>query len=177
MWLNKPCKKVRDSNSSFTLLGLLVVISLVLTISALILPRYKRGEQLFAIQRSSYKLAEDIGRAREMAISVREFKGEIPKGGWGVYLTKGASTYILFADLANFGAYDVGEELSEISLEAGVGIKELSPASPLTIVFKGPDPVVTINQDENITTAVITLSISSFEKTISVNKAGLIEIE
>ena len=170
----------KKNNKGFTLLELLVVISLIITFSALILPRYKKGEQLFAMQRSAHKLAQDIGRAREMAISAKEFKEEIPKGGWGVYLTPATSTYILFADCNENKKYDdKWETMEEIFLERGVEVSEIFPIehSALTIIFKGPDPVVFINGKKNIASAFTIIAINGFSRTVKVNKAGLIEIE
>ena len=176
------CLSVQMNNAGFTLVELLVSIFIILLMSGIIFANYRAGEQKFALQRSANKLAQDIRRAQQMAMSATECPtgtvcmGQIPLGGYGIYLTIGTpESYILFADCDGDYYYDgASEKIGDpIEFEEGIEIDSLSP-SPLTIIFTPPDPTVTINTGAS---ASITLSINSQSKTIKVNEAGLIEIE
>ncbi|MFH1894664.1 MAG: hypothetical protein ABH813_02080, partial [Patescibacteria group bacterium] len=111
--------------------------------------------------------------------------GGVPQG-YGIYLTAGTTTYLLYADtypsLAGNENYDIGQDviMETISLEKGVRIKSINPA-PLSINFKPPDPTVKISDgaggaDE--TTIILELEADiSKTKNVKVNKAGLIYAE
>ena len=152
----------------FTLIELVVVTTIIVLLTALTLPNYRAGSQQLALQRSAYKLAQDLRRAQEMALSSQEFGGEVP-AGYGIYLEEGASRYTLFA-------YIDGDqrEVEIINLEKKIKIGDLLPDSPLTIAFIPPDPSVAFYPDA--VTASITVA-SKEAKTIQVNKAGLIAVE
>ena len=169
----------RIKKDSFTLIELLVVIAIIVILSTIVLANYRGGEEQYALQRSAHQLAQDIRKAEEMAMASKEFNGEIPQGGYGIYLVENSNSYILFADVDGEKDYDSGEEVgSPLELEKKVKICELSPSSSLFITFTPPDP--TINISEERSEAKITLCLetdSSKTKIISVNKAGLIEIK
>jgi type II secretory pathway pseudopilin PulG len=166
-----------SNEKSFTLIELLVSIFIIVLISGIIFANYRVGGQQFALQRSANKLAQDIRRAQAMAMGAAEYAG-CPAGykyGYGIYLTTSTNNqYILFADCDNGKDYDSGEGVETIKLETGVKIKTLSPSSPLTITFTPPDPTITISPSAP---ATITLGNDSQTKTITVNSAGLIEIQ
>lgn len=166
---------------AFTLIELLVVTSIILLLSALIYPSYKSREEVFSLQRSVNKLAQDFRRAQESAMSAKEFQNLVPQGGYGIYLTTlQPDRYIFFADCNNNQLYDptqtpcngFPEKVEEIQLERRVKIQ--SPAD-LTITFVPPNPLVKISPDSPSVT--ISLTNDSQLKTITVNKAGLIEIQ
>ena len=162
---------------SFTLVELLVAVGIIILLTALVLPDYRAGERQFALQRSASKLAQDLRRAEEMAMSAKEppTAPDTFKGAYGINFQTNSSNYILFADLDNDQIYDSGEEIETLPLEKKVKISNLSPASPLTISFTPPDPTVNINPSDSLVT--ITLSNNGQTKIIKVNKAGLIYVE
>jgi len=164
-------------NKGFTLIELLVVTGIIVLFTALILPNYRAGDQQLVLQRAAYKLAQDLRRAQEMALSSQKFDGEVP-AGYGIYLNKNQpNQYILFADLNGDQRYSgSSEKVEEIALEGIVVISDLSPklTSALTIVFVPPDPSVAFYPDA--VTASITVAIKE-AKTIQVNKAGLIAVK
>lgn len=166
------------NDRGFTLVELLVVISIIAVISAIVFANYRQGEKQFSLQRSAYKLTQDIRRAQNMAMASREVGGAVPEG-YGIYLnTTNPTQYILFADEGN-GLYGSGDtDVETLGLEAGISITGLSPASPLTIVFYPPDPTVLISGNTEINSASITLNYGGGSgKTVSVNKVGLIEAQ
>jgi len=172
----------------FTLIELLVVFSIIIIFSALILLNFQAGEQQFSLERSSHRLAQDIRRAEEMAMSLKEFQGRIPSGGYGIYFSKYVRAeeinydIYLYADTNGNEKYNRGEEIETLSLEREVKIKEVRAdgvsADQTSINFKPPDPVIAISPGGNLT--IITLSLkadSAKTKNVIVNKAGLIYVE
>lgn len=173
-------------SKAFTLLELVVVLAIISLLAAIVLANYRGGEKQSALLRSTHRLAQDLRRAEEMAISSRktppEFGEEVfPQGGYGIYFEIDPSIpkgyhIILFADCDREGDYDgwgsytcaeatsgLGnsrdETIEVITLEEGIRIKELFPLSPdnsLSITFIPPDPTVTIAGGDE-TVAVITL--------------------
>ncbi len=176
-----------------------VVISIIILLSTFFIANYRGGEKQFALKRSVHQLAQDLRRAQEMAMSSQKtpdgFGPEtFPKGGYGVFLMKDSNSYILFADCDGDNQYDEGggaiscqaateitpypEKINELYLEEKIYIKDLIPSlgNSLSITFFPPDPTVTIVPTANSASISLTFDGQS-QKTITVNIAGLIDIE
>ena len=167
------------TKKGFTLVELMVTFSIISVLSVVVFANYRLGEKQFALQRSAYKLAQDIRRAQEMAMSAKEFSGAPAtfKSSYGINFQIN-STSSLFADLNEDKNYSSNEKVETLESEKGVGIISLSPCNPLTVVFSPPDPDIIICGNPAISSASITLNFAGGAgKTIKVNKAGLIEIE
>jgi len=179
----------------FTLLEITVVISIIILLGTIFIANYRGGEKQFALRRSANKLAQDLRRTQEMAMSGVLFNGVFPKGGYGIHLKEDLDSYILFADCDGDGESDENgpaltctdatpenpypETIEEISLEEGIKILTLNPhtgSKALEITFFPPDPTVTINPDASSATISLTFDGVS-QKTVTVNKVGLIDIE
>jgi len=177
---------------AFTLIELMVVASIIIILSAVALLNYQSGQSQFALQRSANKLAQDIRRAQEMAMSAKECQecgGGIPPG-YGIFLDRDWDNkrYRLYADtdpsqgneFYNSADTSVGPLLE---LEKGVIIKDINTApKKVSINFKPPDPTVKIKFQlvGEIDEVVITLAIENDlnkTKTIKINQAGLIYVE
>jgi prepilin-type N-terminal cleavage/methylation domain-containing protein len=170
-------------NKGFTLAEVLVSIFIIVLLSGIIFVNYRQAGRQFALQRSANKLAQDIRKVQEMAMSAKKFQGSIPSSGYGVYLNilDNPPQYILFADTSNPGIYDVGEMVGNpIEFERRIEIDSLKidslSASPLTITFTPPNPKVWVNGIEG-SAATITLKADTRIKTITVNAVGLISIQ
>lgn len=164
---------------AFTIIELLVVVSIIVLLTALTLPNYRLGDNQLALQRSAYKTSQDLRRALEFAISVKEFNGIIPSG-YGVYFDLDQSDrYIMFADLNSDHIYSgSNEKTEEIVLEGNVVLNSLVPVdlgSSLTVFFAPPNPTVQFLPDAAV--ATINIKVGALQKTIQVNKAGLIAVE
>ena len=174
-----------EATDGFTLTELLVTTSIILLFSAIIFPNFNLGEKNLALERSSVKLAQDLGRAREMAMSGKEFAGAPPtfKGAYGVKLERNASDYILFADLDDDQIFDPNEAVETILLEKNIRISAVinyhegggGGIEPVivTVTFLPPDPKINMIDDA----IIVTLNNGSRTKNIKVNKAGLINVE
>jgi len=141
-------------SSGFTLTELLVVISIIIILTSISVPVYQGAKRQLALQRAVNKLAQDIGRARQMAISVKEHGGTIPLGGYGVYfvVNPASSEYdsYIYADNSANGRYDSGEEIEVISLEKETKIKEVGNGSQkYSINFTPPDPVTSFYENSS----------------------------
>lgn len=168
----------------FTLIELLIVAVIIAILTGFVLVNYPNFNRTFALQRSASKLAQDIRRAQEKAVAMKEVGGVLPDG-YGVYLDENSpNSYKLFADQNNDHLYDAVDDATgteTINLESKVQISSLSPASPLHIVFEPPDPTIWINNSsssESSSTIILQLETDdSKRKTIYVNSSGLITIE
>ena len=163
----------------FTLVELLMVVSILLIFTAISLPNLKRGDELLALQRAGNKLAQDLRMASEMAISGKLTGSQFPRGGYGIHFPSTSGQYYLFADSNGDSFFNDNETIVEnLSLqERGVVIQSISPSPPLSIVFLPPDPIVKVNGSTS-TIATIILRQGQSGRTIGVrvNNAGLIEI-
>ncbi len=178
-------------NKGFTLVEIMVVLSITLFLSAIILVDYRTGAKQFALERSAHKLAQDIRKAQGMAISTKELPGGIiPEGGYGIYLVKTADSYNIYADTGS-EQYNSGEEMETLFLEKDVEIKDINlkkliPPSTVSktevsINFKPPDPTVSLKTGtgEPFDELEITLALKTDAnkiKKIIVNKTGLIYV-
>jgi len=171
--------------NGFTLLEILVVISIIIILTGIVLLNYRTTGQQLAIQRAAFKLAADIRRTQEMAMSAKELPGTgIPIGGYGVYLQNANDiSYLIYADTnpaSGNEQYDAGGDtvVETINLEQGVKISSVSPSS-LSVNFKPPDPAIMLGGSAGNNEVIITLALiadTSKTKTIKVNKAGRIDI-
>ncbi|HDZ54783.1 MAG TPA: prepilin-type N-terminal cleavage/methylation domain-containing protein [Candidatus Nealsonbacteria bacterium] len=176
------------TNRGFTLIELLVVISIIVILTGIVLVSYRAGEQQLALQRAANKLAQDIRRVQEMAMSAKEsqkiFPPGVPLGGYGIHLTRGENQYIIYSDGGNEKWGGAGDFIEEnIGLEKGVFIKNIEPpAASFSINFKPPDPIIRIvdaaGVDKDNVAIILALEADSNKiKKIRVNKAGRIEID
>ncbi len=168
----------------FTLIEILMVIGIMIFMTVLVLPNWRRGNQGLAMERALHQIAQDITRAEEMALRAQFFQcqtGSIK--GYGVYWDRAAmpDSYILFADCNSSNQYEsqVDSIVETIALEPGVAISSLSPDPSFSIVFAPPEPAVTIKPG-NPSQAQIVLTLDSepgTTRTITVTSRGIIDIQ
>lgn len=166
--------------NGFTLVELLIVIFIITLLSSTSFVYYRRAEKEFALLRSANKLAQDIRRVQEMAMSAKECCGGIVPPGYGIYLKKGDENYLLYADTnpaSGNEKYDGGDiQIEKIYFEKGVYIKDLNPSS-VSINFSPPDPKVKIDNVETLTIIIALKNDPTKTKKVIVNKFGLISVE
>ena len=176
-----------STNNGFTLAELLVVTGIILLLTALILPNYRAGERSLALQRSAHKLSQDLRRAQEMAMSAKEFEGQVhPRYGVEFDMNSSLNSYIIFADVNDNGKREPADQIVEtIDLEKKVTIQQLFTGEPpvsqnkIWITFKPPDPITEIRDPSagGLSLAGIQLVADNQTRTIKINKAGLIYVE
>jgi len=174
----------------FSLIEVMTTIFIIALLSTIIFTVNRQSNKYYTLLRVASKLAQDIRIAAQMATNTSkcptgtDCAGSVPRG-YGVYFdlsTLGNTTYLLYAD-TDAGVsqdYTVGVDavIKTIDLERGITIQSIIPASPLSINFKPPDPIVKISggaADE----CTITLELAGFSriKKVKVNKSGQVWIE
>lgn len=188
------------SQSGFTLMELVVSLSIIGIISGVFLANFHYANQQGKVNMAAQKLASDIRQAQGYALGQKEFEAisDFPKGGWGVYLSKippDDDGYYIFADYGDGSGgdpdheYDNGELFNQLGLPAGVNISQIridgNPRNTLHITFIPPDPTVWIcrNASQCATendgeSAEITLidSGGNYSKKIYINIFGLVDV-
>jgi prepilin-type N-terminal cleavage/methylation domain-containing protein len=191
----------------FTLTEILVTIAIIVILSGLIIANSGTGQSQLALSRSANKLAQDIRRAQEMAMSAKECDecgGVVPKR-YGIYMTKDSNEYILFADYPGdsdgkfyWPPFDSTKDTkietiyyeSGIRMDDAVGI-DCSPSGPKRyhISFAPPNPTIEIwigkwgpgvgTDAVQCSGIILTLRAGTAGPTRSVriNQAGLISVE
>jgi len=180
----------------FTLVELLVVVFIISLLTAITLPNYRQGSRQLALDRATHKLAQEIRRAQEMAMSMQQSAGNLE--GYGIYFEKtssgGGYNIYLYADSSNGNEkYDSGEEIETIYkedqgiyLEKGIVIKDInaqgSNPDKISFNFRPPDPIVKLRTDTSVdyNTVTVFLSLkgdSTLIRKIIINKSGLIYAE
>jgi prepilin-type N-terminal cleavage/methylation domain-containing protein len=161
----------------FTIIEFLVVMVIIGILSAIFFLQRPQEEQKLALQRAAYQVLQNLREAQNMAMGARISQCGTFKFGIQFKLNW-SNSYILFADCNNNNQRDGGDiDIKTYTLEKGVTISNLSPASSFSIVFEPPDPVVYINSKSWGEEAVITLSFDTFTKKVRINSAGMIQIE
>ncbi len=177
----------RRSGAGFTLVELLVSISILMIMSTMVLVDYNVSGRNSALLLEAHKFAGDVRRVQNMAMGSFELEstGSIPTGGWGIYIPNTAddNTYYIYADINGNEEYD-GEPTDEIfqtmTLENNVVFTSASIDN--SIVFLPPDPRTfingkTINDTSEDSEVTIVFSSVAGTKNVYLNDLGLIDIE
>ncbi len=183
-----------STNKGFTLTELLVVIAIIGILSTIVVFNYRPGGEQLKLQRSAYKLAQEIRGVCEMAMSTKEIINEgIPTvyPRYGIAFDLGNAHIFIFGDENDNGTYQPSDKnIKSITLEENVMINALyvnnsSPppdfetSSQLFITFKPPNPTIEIRNPSTggYSVGKIELSVAGETKTIRINSVGLVEIE
>ena len=149
------------AQSGFTVIELLVVISIMAIMSGIVLADYPQFNRLTSLERGAQLMALTMRESETRAMSARGSAG-VFTNRFGMHVdissTGNPRQYILFADTggaANF--YDLGEELFIHTLSPQVRINKicrlLRDANPVTgeclyerlsITFERPAPVISV---------------------------------
>ncbi len=165
------------------LIELLVAATIIVLLSSMMLLNVRGGQKQFALTRSANKMAQDIRRAQEMTMSMKEYICPTANlRGYGMNMSKSDPIYYLVAVCD--GTTSV---LETLTFEKGVKFQDLSyyksgqwqtDIASLELYFTPPDPTVGLTAGaERIR---ITLSLETDQtktKKILLNTAGLIEIQ
>ena len=189
------------SKQGYTLIELTVSMAVIVILSSIALVNFRGHDKRNKVDLAAYKLASDIRKVQGYALSLKEFDFggglglEIPMGGWGLYLRDQAANnggYYFFADDGDHRRQNNEDYGGEVLFPSDVNIKQNtglfidgSGENPVFISFAPPNPTVWLcdNQGANCasTTMVaeikITDSDNNYERTVKVNKFGLVDVE
>ena len=178
---------VRLRQKGFTLIELMVVISIAVFLSGLVFANYKDSQKRYSLAQAIQRLAFDIRRAQNMAISGVEIAGVCSKDdpcyGYGIYAESKQGnnlSYKIFADKDNDQIFKEGFDLvvEVINLPSAVSIEFVSSTNGrLHIFFKPPDPTTYISGGSpGEITLWVTGSLLPAKKVV-VSSSGLIEVK
>ncbi len=166
----------------FTLIESLITMAMVAILSLAVIPFYQSAKAQSALDRSASKLTQDVRGIMEKAMSSQDYilcNHPNYNYGYGIYLTTGTTgSYILFADCNGNRSFDSGTDriIEQVSFEPGIIINGLSRSNSF-VIFEPPDPSVFITSGDSSANIIIRSSqYSSKQKTININKVGLIDI-
>jgi prepilin-type N-terminal cleavage/methylation domain-containing protein len=174
----------KKNDAGFTIIELLVVIAIIIVLTGFTITNYHTFGREFSLERSASKLSQDIRRAQERAVAMKEVNGSLPDA-YGVYLAANTPAFYTITAYelsgSSWSATDSWEVV--VNLESNVEIKTLKEGSlstsTLNIVFEAPDPLIWIN-DATSSSSTITLHLSTDEsqtRDITVLSTGLITSE
>lgn len=187
MPIDKKFKKnISKENFGFTLIELIVVMSLITILSVMVFLGRQGEEQKMSLQRTALQIAQDLREIQEMAMAISEEDCNGQKSSnFGLYFDENSypESYLFFVDCNKNKSKDGSDNIiKEIKIEKGVKIIGVSPSS-LDIIFVPPEPTIFINRESLGSEAEITVAlksnplIPSNQKRIRINTAGRIETE
>ena len=174
---------MNQKGEGFTLIESLVTMAMVAILSLAIIPFYQNAKAQSSLDRSASKLAQDVRGIMEKAMSSRDYapcNHPNYNYGYGIYLEDTVTgSYNLIADCNGNRTWDQGTDrvIETVSFEPGVVISNLSRSNTFAI-FEPPEPFVFIVSGDDSANIVLQSSIQpSRQRTININKAGLIDID
>lgn len=167
--------------TGFTVIEMLVVISIMILISIFMLFGYRSGEDQRRLNIDSQKLVQSLRKAQNYAMSAKEESecGNNKVTPYGISFNSGSATnYLFIADCDDDKHYDIDGDIlvSTIPL-ADSTINSVSP-SLLEIFFAAPIPSTHITEESE--TGTITLCSkrqTSLCKSIIINVRGAISVQ
>jgi len=184
-------RKKYQSASAFTLLELLVVLSIFVIIASLSIANYRGSNRESQLKMATQELVANIKLAQSYALGSKEFvsrtdprSGQVPSGGWGVHFSVyNPGEYEIVADFDGNHVWDSQRDglFKEVELPEKISITKLiyrsSTVSNLDIFFEPPDPQTFLNQDrEGNATIVLYDDLLATASEVTVNFFGLVEI-
>lgn len=192
--LSRPLKwfsALNREKSGFSIVELIVTISILIIINAVVFASYPKFQQSISLRRTGQEIASIIYQAQTYALSVKEFQGQFP--GYGAHFDKATfDSFVLFADLNKNYLYDFDiEKVEEFKIQTGDRIVEICGTNDTgedcglgksNIIFERPKTVAILNDDidpsKPFSNIKITIRSSrGQEKTINVWLSGQISVK
>lgn len=145
----------KKKNAGFTLVELMVTITVMLIITSVSLFNYTEFNSVTMTNNLAYDIALAVRQAQSYGIAVRANSNNTQADfdiAYGIHFSKSNNVLVfnLFADTSSEGKYDIGEELQEYKLLQGTSIEKVcitdggcltsDSGQYIDILFKRPDP-------------------------------------
>lgn len=91
----------KSSQQGFTLIELIVSMSVLAILSTIVFYRSRSGERNLALRRSAQVVFQSINQAASNTLSSKNHDGTVSQGGYGVHFEVGDGFVTLFADCNN----------------------------------------------------------------------------
>lgn len=168
----------------FSLIEMLVSLAIMVLVFGIVYPRYRDMGDKSALLSASYEMSQRLREAQELALSSEKvgegLSAEVPDG-YGLYLDLGTpDRYIIYSDLNNNQEFDEGEAVGDpVEFGENVVLDSMEGYETASVNFSPPAPETTITVDsaQNLSSVGIVISIRELERSVIVNKAGLIYVE
>ena len=178
--------KMRDAVSGFSLIELLVTISIIIIISGLVFFNHSRFNSGVLIENLAYEMSLTIRQAQSFGWRVKETGGGFDEG-YGVFFDLNSDEFLIFADTNLNYIYDIGIDtvVDKFKMMNGNIIDQLCveldcAVEILNISFIRPNPDAFIRadsgSDDKETAEIHIISPQGATKKIFINKVGQISI-
>ncbi|PKM87092.1 hypothetical protein CVU83_03410 [Candidatus Falkowbacteria bacterium HGW-Falkowbacteria-2] len=177
--------------SGYTLLELIVSMSIITLLTGLFLANYHSSNRRTDVIMTAQTMVSDFRYAQANALGLIKYDGEVPAGGWGIFVTSDPQEYrkyIIFADENDDELYQDTESMTvlggrTIELSPNINIESITvngvAKAKAVITFLPPDPITRIKTDTGTGTVVeikLKENVNNSTKTVRVNFLGLIEV-
>jgi len=176
-------------NRGFTLLELLICVTVIIILSAVSFFGYNGKRDTLALNREASSLIANMESMREKAMASQYYNGVLSKGGYGLYFQEAhPNYYTIFADCDGLGFDDAAnscnnksETINTVMLDNRIKLSDFS-SPQITVYYKFPFPNAVIEDVNNIATTSASINVELKNdpgkyKTIKFNSAGLIYAE
>lgn len=172
-------------DGGFTLIELIVAITIMSIVFAIVVPQYSKHVNSRALSLAQEQIVNDIRMAQNYALNTLKANGGFPKGGYGVRFIKDSNAYIIFADNDGDKIYkaDGSEKFQNIEISGGIKINDLKidnvASDPVDLIFIPPYGITYINGVNKSGGVFIDMEIKIINKdndtkTITVRSSGLV---
>lgn len=184
-------KNIRKKRG-FTLIELIVSISIIGLVTTLSVANYRRGSNSGELTMAIQDVVSEVRKVQGYTMALKEHNDTFPDG-WGIVFQKDSSEIVVFADLNTNNKFDGGNELflrRPIALSENVVVTNINVGGTnynyLYLVYSPPDPSVQIgglNDPAGTFSGVpieakVTLTGRSGDtKIIEFNKFGLVDVQ
>ncbi len=185
-------KKLCNLNhAAFSLIELIVSMSIITLLTALFLANYHSVNRRTDLTMAAQVLVTDIRMAQANALGLMKYDGLVPAGGWGVAFDAdqtGNTQYSIFADENDNQNIDSGEAAANlggrvVDLPPNIEIDRIyvntNGEQSACVTFLPPDPITRISGSSATGTIMeirLHEKLNDTTKTVRVNFLGLIEV-